>query len=227
MRHYSLHILFLHNQNISRENITFQKIMEQTLTTQLAEPLTAKKKFIDSLTYYKKYLGDNHESSPEVQDDRKVVRPTITVKRGRSVPRVRKIKPTVRRRKTMIVKERAIEAEAEIVPEVQDDRKVVRPTITVKRGRSVPRVRKIKPTVRRRKKTLIFTVQEVVAEEESAFEPEVVAEKEMTPEQFMSIDVDELSEDDFYKILSFLESERKRLDEDPSPSSSSWIKHTR
>ena len=137
------------------------------MTTQLAESLTAKKKFIDSLTYYKKYIGENHE------------------------------------------------AEAEIVPEVQEDRRVVRPTITVKRGRSVPRMRKIKPVTRRRKKTLVFTVHEVVAEEESSFEPEVVAEEEITPEKFLNIDVDKLSEDDFYKILSFLESEKKRLDENP------------
>ena len=68
---------------------------------------------------------------------------------------------------------------------------------------------------------------EVVAEEESAFEPEVVAEEEITPEKFLSIDVDKLSEDDFYKILSFLESEKKRLDENPSSSNPSWIKHKR
>ncbi len=146
------------------------------MTTQLAEPLTAKKKFVNSLTYYKKYLGENHESSPQVQ--------------------------------------------------VEESR-IVRPNFTVKRGRSVPRVRKVKPTIRKRKKMLVFTVQEVVAEEESSFEPEVVAEEEITPEKFVSIDIDKLSEDDFYKILRFLESEKKKLDETTAAPSRSWIKHSR
>jgi hypothetical protein len=52
-----------------------------------------------------------------------------------------------------------------------------------------------------------------VAEEEASFEPEVVAEEEITPEKFVNIDVDKLSEDDFYKILSFLKSENRRLEE--------------
>jgi hypothetical protein len=146
-----------------------------TLATQLADPLTAKKKFIDSLTHFKKYLGDVQESSAEMQ---------------------------------------------------VNESRVVRPTFTMKRERSVPRVRKVKPTIRKRKKMLVFTVQEVVAEEESSFEPEVVAEEEITPEKFVNMDIDKLSDDDFYKIFHFLKSEKRKLDGVAPVQNPSWIKYS-
>jgi hypothetical protein len=199
-----------------------------TLATQLADPLTAKKKFIDSLTHFKKYLDDVQESSAEMQvNESRVVRPTFTMKRERSVPRVRKVKPTIRKQTIVAVDEQAIEVEPEIASEVQvEESRVVRPTFTMKRGRSVPRVRKVKPTIRKRKKMLVFTVQEVVAEEESSFEPEVVAEEEITPEKFVNMDIDKLSDDDFYKIFHFLKSEKRKLDGVAPVQNPSWIKYS-
>ena len=187
-----------------------------TLVAQLAEPLTAKKKFIDSLTYYKKYLGDPQESSPDAQvEESRIVRPTYVVKRGRAVSRVRKTKPTIRNQTIVAVEKQSIQAEveAELLPETQvNESKVPGPPITMERGRAVSRVRRIKPKIRKRKRTLVFTVHETVAEEEASFEQETVAEEEITPDQFVNIDVGTLSEDDFYKILGFLESEKKKLD---------------
>jgi hypothetical protein len=66
-----------------------------------------------------------------------------------------------------------------------------------------------------------------VAEEEVSFEPEVVAEEEITPEKLVTIDVDKLSEEDFYKILGFLESERRKLEGVTTKPAPSWIKHSR
>jgi hypothetical protein len=229
MRHYLPHLLFLHNQNISRENINLSKDMEKTLTTQLAEPLTAKKKFVESLTYYKKYLGEARDSSPEIQAVESIgVRPTFTVKRVRSAPRVRKIKPKIQKRTIVSMEAQVVEEGVEETSEVQIvERSKIRPTFTVKRVRSAPHVRKISPKIRTRKKTLVFSVQEVVAEEEVSFEPEVVAEEEITPEKLVTIDVDKLSEEDFYKILGFLESERRKLEGVTTKPAPSWIKHSR
>lgn len=186
------------------------------MTTQLAEPLTAKKKFIDSLTYYKKYLGDPQESSPEVQvEESRTVRPTFATNRKQTVSRVRKIKPTIRKRTIVAVQEQAMQAEfeAEPLPKMQaNESKEARPIFTKKRGQAVSHVRTINPKIRKRKRTWVFTVQETVAEEEASFEPETVAEEEITPEKFVSIDVNKLSDDDFYKILGFLESEKRKLD---------------
>ena len=188
------------------------------MSTQLAEPLTTRKKFIDSLTYYKKYLGETQESSSEVQmDESRIIRHTIAVKRGRAISRVRKIKPTKHKQTLVAVEEQTMQAEfeAEPSPELQvNESKAPHPTFTIKRGRTVSRVRTINPKIRKRKRTLVFTVQETVAEEEESFEPEMGAEEEITPEKFVNIDVNKLSEDDFYKILSFLESEKRKLERD-------------
>ena len=215
MRHYLLHIFFLHNQDISRKYY-FLENKDTTLTTHLADPLTAKKKFINSLTYYKKYLGDTQESSPDVhEEESRIVRSTYAVKRGRAVSRVRKIKPIIRKQTIVVEEEQAMQAEvdAELLSEMKvNESRVPHPTITMKRGRAVSHVRKIKPTLRKRKRTRVFTVHETVAEEEDAsFEPENVVEEEITPEQFVNMDVNKLSEDDFYKLLGFLESEKKKL----------------
>jgi hypothetical protein len=255
--HPSVTILYTYCSFITKifheKTLTSKQIGKRYLTTQLAEPLTAKKKFVDSLTYYKKYLGDTRDSSPEIQAEESInVRPTFTVKRVRPAPHVRKLKPKIQKRMIVSLEAQEVEAEVEETSEVQMvERSRDRPTFTVKRVQSLSRVRKITPKIRTRKKTLVFSVQEVVAEAEASFEPEVVAEAEasfepevvaeaeasfepevvaeaeITPEKLVTIDVDKLSEDDFYKILGFLESERRKLEGVKTTSASSWIKHSR
>jgi hypothetical protein len=198
------------------------------LTTQLVDPLTAKKKFVDSLTYYKQYLDNPPDSLTEEQVvESSMVHPTVTVKRVRSSPRIRKIKPLIQKRTIVVVEENVEESTG------------VHPTVTLKRIRTKPHVRKVKPKVLTRKKTLVFTVQEVVTEETESFNSEVVADEatsfeskdeaveEATSEQAVPIDVDKLTEDDFYKILHFLESERDKMEGAKKTPVPSWTKYSR
>jgi hypothetical protein len=224
--------LRLHNKNISKENIKAYKGKEETLTTQLIDPLTAKKKFVDSLTYYKQYIGNSPDQPDEnlsVQDN--VDPPVLTVKHVRTTPFVRKIQPKTQKKTIITVNEQVTEPDNAPI------------TVSLKQIRPKARVRKVKPKVLTRKKTLVFTVQEVVSEETEATEAvnaEVVNEcvptsfeanhesvEEMTPEKAVTIDVDKLTEDDFYKILRFLESERDKLEGANVPRTRSWTKNTR
>lgn len=198
------------------------------MTAQLVDPFAAKKKFVDSLTYYKQYLVNPRDSLTEEQVvESSIVRPTVTVKRVRSSPRVRKIKPLTQKRTIVMVEENMEESNS------------VHPTVSLKRICTKPRVRKVKPKVLTRKKTLVFTVQEVVTEEPESFNSEIVADEatsfepkgeaveEATSEQTVPIDVDKLTEDDFYKILHFLESERDKMEGAKKIPVPSWTKYSR
>jgi hypothetical protein len=155
----------------------------------------------------------------------------MTVKHARTTSFVRKIQPKTQKKTIISVKEQLTEPDNAPI------------TVSLKHIRPKARVRKVKPKVLTRKKTLVFTVQEVVSEETEATEvvnAEVVHEcapasfeanheavEGMAPEKAVTIDVDKLTEDDFFKILRFLESERDKLEGVNVPQTRSWTKKTR